>query len=114
VLAAARWLGTLRPAVPALRRGERRLLLGDADRLVVVRDEPEGGLGGGPAILVLSRGPSESTRVVAGLPEGAWRDVLSGRSLVVEGALTNVDFPPLSAALFVREGAAAASSSCLP
>ena len=101
-------IGRARLAVPALRRGARRVLFLDADHEVVVRDEPKGE-GGGAAITVFSRDGADTARDVFGLPDGSWRDVLSDGRLDVHGGSASVSLPALTAAVYVREG-----SPCLP
>ena len=64
---------------------------------------------GEPALVALSRGATSALLPVAGVPPGAYRDVLSQATLTVGAdGKANLAMAPLSAAVFIP-----ATSPCL-
>jgi glycosidase len=105
VLSAAQRLGRLRACAPALRRGTRRVLAVGADHLVTLHEAD----GAEPVLAVLSRAAADLHVAVAGVPAGAWRDVLSGAVVTAREGSTDLFVGPLSAAVYVPE-----VSGCAP
>ncbi len=90
----------LRQAHPALRYGDRRVLLAEGDRYAFVRRYL-----GDAVVVAWNKGSQEATFALSadGLGEGSYRDALSGiRALVREGEL-QFQLGPQQSAFFIAE-----------
>jgi glycosidase len=92
-------LGRARRCAPALR-GERTVALVDAYHDVALLQAPSGER----ALVVLSRAATATTLDVAGVPAGAWQDVVSPARVVSDGAHAAVVAAPMAAAVYLPEG----------
>ena len=96
-------LGRLRRCLPALRRGELRPLVADAEHLAFARTLGDGA----PALVVLQRaGTGVDLRLPPGLDaaDGMWREVLSDQEVWVRGGRLVLPLPARSAAVLVPSG----------
>lgn len=98
-------MAALRTAHPALRYGNRRLLVADETRYAFARRHFDDRVlavwnrGSGKADYDLQAGPE--------LPDGTYSDALTGKSMVVSSGQTKFSLAPMQAAFFVPEGPAA-------
>jgi glycosidase len=105
LLDAVRRLGKLRGCMPAIRRGERRLLHADADRTVALHALA----GEADVIVVVSRAADAAVIDVDGLPDGRYVDVLARGQLAITGGRARIETAPLGAAVYVPEENACAN-----
>ena len=94
-------LNALRSSHPALRYGNRRLLVADDTRYAFVRRHFDD-----KVLAVWNRG-SESAEfdlpVGPELPDGTYTDVLSGQSIKVQSGTAKFSLPPMKSAFFVAK-----------
>lgn len=90
----------LRHNHPALRYGNRRALVAEGDRYAFVRRHLD------DAVLCLwNRGKTEAAfevNVAPEMPDGSYKDALSGRTIEVRDGKAAVTVPPLSSAFFTK------------
>ncbi len=91
----------LRNAHPALRYGNRRLLVADNNRYAFVRRHFDD-----KVLAVWNRGPKDAEfnlQVGPELPDGNYEDVLSGKSLTVKSGTAKFSLAPMRSAIFVAK-----------
>ena len=95
-------MSALRSAHPALRYGNRRLLVADENRYAFVRRHFDDRV-----LAVWNRGSAKAEYdLLAGpeLPDGNYTDALTGKSIAVSAGQTKFSLEPMQAAFFVPEG----------
>ena len=94
-------LTALRSAHPALRYGNRRLLIADDTRYAFVRRHFDD-----KVLAVWNRGNESAEfdlQVAPELPDGTYADALSAISIKVQSGTAKLTLPPMRAAFFVQE-----------
>lgn len=94
-------LTALRSAHPALRYGNRRLLVADTNRYAFVRRHFD------DKVLAVWNRSNESAeyslQVAPELPDGTYTDALSGQTIKVQSGTTKFSLPPMRSAFFVAK-----------
>jgi hypothetical protein len=95
----------VRRCLPALRTpSERRVLAVETDRLVALQLPPASG--GDAAIVCLSRLGFDTMMKLTGVPDGTWRELMSGHSFISSGGAITISLPALSPVVLIPEACA--------
>ncbi len=82
------FVNALRKSAPVLQKGVQKKLLGDHDVYGFRRD-----LGADTAIVLLNKGGSPATLHVSGVPDGSYRELVSGQAYQVTGGRVEATVP---------------------
>lgn len=93
-------LGRLRRCLPALRGEQRQPLVANAEHLASLHLPPHPG-DGDPAVVLIARTGGVVT--LRGIPDGDWRDALSGRRFTAQGGTALVPVDDLDSAVYLPE-----------
>lgn len=83
-----KFLNALRKASPALQKGVQRKLLGERDVYAFRRD-----FEGDTAVVCLNKGALDMMLPVGGIPDGPYRELVTGQIVAVSGGRTDVRVP---------------------